>query len=388
MKLRDNPALRRPIVAAGILAAALGPACRRGGDGAAAPPPAVTVSHPVEEPVTEYTELTGTVAASRTVNLVARVAGYLQSVNFKDGEIVQEGQVLFVIEPRPYEEQVRLNEAALVRAQSELERQEAMMKENATAQTTVENWVSQRDQARAQLELAKINLGYTKVTAPFTGRIGARQVDPGNLVGASGATVLATLDQMQPIYVTFNLNERDALRLRDRMRQFNIEVGSRVGKEPVEVGLQNEQGYPHVGVLDFADNSLNTSTGTIALRGVFKNEDRMLAPGLFARVRLPMGPPRPALLIPGAAIGSDQQGDFVYVVGTDDVVSRRAIVRGPVTERGVVVRTGLAASDRVVVNGVLNARAGEKVAPAVATPVPAAATPAKPSPPGGGRGQG
>jgi RND family efflux transporter MFP subunit len=369
---------RRALAACALALAAAGPGCRRSkGDGAAVYP-AVTVSHPAEQPVAEYLEMTGTVGASKSVNLVARVPGFLESVNFKDGDVVQEGQLLFVIEQPPYLEQVKLNEAALVRAQAELDRQEAMMKENATARTTVENWVSQRDQAKAQLELAKINLAYTKVTAPFTGRIGARQVDPGNLVGSSGPTTLATLEQLKPIYVTFNLNEREALQLRDRMRQYKIEVGSRVGKEPVEVGLQNEPGYPHVGILDFADNSLSTSTGTIALRGIFANEDTTLIPGLFARVRLPLGGPRPMLVVPASAIGSDQQGDFVYVVGADDVVMRRAIVRGPLTPSGFAIRTGLTPADRVIVNGLLNARAGEKVAPQegpAPTPTVAAAKP-------------
>ncbi|HEY1435327.1 MAG TPA: efflux RND transporter periplasmic adaptor subunit [Thermoanaerobaculia bacterium] len=370
---------RRRAFAAGALtlvAAAAG--CHRSGGGPSAVVPAVTVGHPSQQSVVEYLELTGTVAASKSVNLVARVPGFLESVNFKDGDVVQQGQLLFVIEQPPYVEQVKLNEAALVRAQAELDRQEAMMKENATARTTVENWVSQRDQAKAQLELAKINLAYTKVTAPFTGRIGARQVDPGNLVGSGAPTTLATLEQLKPIYVTFNLNEREALRLRDLMRQYNIAVGSRVGKEPVEVALQNETGYPHVGVLDFADNSLSTSTGTIALRGVFVNGDTALVPGLFARVRLPMGGPRSMLVIPGSAIGSDQQGDFVYVVGADDVVERRAIVRGPLTPSGFAISTGLTAADRVVVNGLLNARAGEKVSPVegpAPTPAPAAAKP-------------
>ncbi len=366
----------RRAAAAGLLAiAALAPACRRAAE-IKASTPAVTVSHPVEEPVTEYLEMTGTVAASKTVNLVARVPGYLEEVNFKDGAVVEAGQLLFLIEQKPYVEQVKLNEAALVRAQAELDRQEAMMKENATARTTVENWVSQRDQAKAQLELAKINLDYTKVTAPFTGRIGARQVDPGNLVGSNGPTTLATLDQLKPIYVNFNLNERDALHMRDLLHQYHLEVGDRVGKAPVEVGLQNEKGYPHIGVLDFTDNSLSTSTGTIALRAVFVNGDTALLPGLFARVRIPMGGPRPMLVIPGSAIGSDQQGDFVYVVGPDDVVARRSIVRGPLTASGLAIRSGLTAADRVIVNGLLNARAGEKVAPSeapVATPVPGAA---------------
>lgn len=355
--------------------AALPGGCRKHAQTAGAAAPAVTIRQPAREPVTEYLELTGTVAASKTVNLVARVPGYLESVNFKDGAVVEKGQLLFVIEQAPYEAQVALNQAALVRAQAELDRQQAMMKENATAETTVENWVSQRDQARAQLEVAQINLGYTKVTAPFAGRLGARQVDPGNLVGSSGPTVLATLDQLHPIYVNFNLNERDALHLRDEMRRVRMAVGSNIGKAPVEVGLQNETGYPHVGVLDFADNSLSTSTGTIALRGVFENEDTTLFPGLFARVRIPLGGPRPMLVIPGSAVGNDQQGDFVYVVNASDVVERRSIVKGPMTAGGLAIRDGLAESDRVIVNGLLNARVGEKVAP---TEAPAASSASKP----------
>jgi membrane fusion protein, multidrug efflux system len=373
---------RRLGAAAGAAALAalmtLAAACHRKGDPAAPLYPAVTVSHPRSEPVTEYLEMTGTVAASKTVNLVARVPGYLESVNFKDGAVVPAGALLFVIEQGPYQAQVDLQKAALTRAQAELDRQQAMMKENATAATTVENWVSQRDQAKAQLEVAAINLGYTKVTAPFEGRMGARQADPGNLVGSAGPTVLGTIEQLHPIYVNFNLNERDALHLRDLLRERGIEIGQNIGKAPVEVGLQNEQGYPHVGVLDFADNTLSTSTGTIALRGIFQNADTTLFPGLFARVRIPLGGPRPSLVIPGSATGNDQQGDFVYVVRADDIVERRGIVRGPLTPNGLVVRSGLAPTDRIIVNGLLNARVGEKVAPQDApppTPAPAA-TPA------------
>ena len=348
--------------------AAAAPGCGRKAPAAAAVLPEVTVEAPRPDQVTEYLQLTGTVAASKTVNLVARVPGYLESVNFKDGAVVPKDELLFVIEQPPYEAQVELNKAALTRAQLELDRQQAMMKENATAETTVENWVSQRDQAKAQLELAQINLQYTEVRAPFEGRLGARQVDPGNLVGSSGPTVLATIEQLHPIYVNFNLNERDALHLRQEMRRLKIELGSNIGKAPVEVGLQNEQGYPHVGVLDFADNALSTSTGTIALRGLFQNEDTTLFPGLFARVRIPLGDPRPMLVIPPAAIGNDQQGDFVYVVNPSNVVERRAIVTGPLTESGLAVRNGLGPGDRVIVNGLLNARVGEKVAPTTAAP--------------------
>src|SRR5262249_34399494 len=276
------------------------------------PLPSVTISHPVLKPVTENLDLTGTVGASLSVNLVARVTGYLGSVNFKDGDYVEKDQLLFVIEPKPYEEQVALNEATLVQAQAEYDRQQALSKQNATAASNLEKQLSLRDQAKAQVELAKINLDYTRVTAPFAGRIGRRQVDPGNLVGAASATTLAKLEQMIPIFVNFNLNERDALHLREMMQKAGLAPKSNVGRAPVFVGLNNETGYPHRGVLDFADNDISTSTGTIALRAVFENSDKALFPGLFARVRIPLGPPQQMLVIPNSCIGNDQQGDYVF----------------------------------------------------------------------------
>lgn len=349
--------------------------CRESTEPTKAPPPPVTVQHPVQKPVTEYLDLTGSVAPSKTVQLVARVSGFLDSVNFADGTYVESNQVLFVIEPEQYEQQVLLNQANLAQNQEEYERQLGMMKQQATSKSNVEKWLSTRDQAQAQLELAKINLGYTQVKAPFAGRIGARQVDPGNLVGASSATVLATVDQLTPIYVNFSLNERDALHLHEEMMRLGMPVKSSVGKTPVFIGLHTEKGYPHEGVLDFVDNEVSTSTGTIALRAVLKNEDKALFPGLFARVRIPMGEPKPMLVIPNTAISNDQQGDYVYVVGTGDVVARRSIERGPLTPDGCAVRTGLTAQDWVIVNGLLNARPGEKVSPTVGNAAEPASNP-------------
>jgi RND family efflux transporter MFP subunit len=330
-------------------------------------PPSVTVKSPVSQPVTEYLDLTGTLAPSKSVDLVARVNGYLESIDFKDGDFVEQGQQLFVIEPEPYRQQVALNEAALLQAQSEYDRQNALMKENATSSSNVEKWQSTRDQAKAQVELAKINLGYTKVTAPFSGRIGRRQVDPGNLVGPGNTVKIATLEQLRPIYANFNLNERDALHLYEKLRKVGMEPKAAVGKAPVLIGLSNEQGYPHQGVLDFTDNEISGSTGTLALRAVFKNEDKTMFSGLFVRVRIPLGDPQPGLVIPNSAIGNDQQGDYVLVVDANDVVARRAITKGPLTPEGCVVRQGLTTTDRVIVNGLLNARPGEKVAPMEAT---------------------
>jgi len=313
--------------------------------------------------VAEFLDMTGSVAPSRTVSLMARVPGYLDSVNFEDGTFVDQGRLLFVIEPEPYEEQLRLAQAELLRAQAEYDRQQQMLRENATSVANVERWRSQRDQAAAQVEIAKINLGYTRVTAPFSGRIGKRLVDPGNLVGTGTGTQLATLDQLTPIYVNFSMNERDALRLRDAMRSHGVPLPPSPRRVPVLAGLLNEEGTPHRGTLDFVDNGVGTGTGTIAMRAVFSNEDRILFPGAFARVRLPLGEPQNMLVVPERAVGNDQEGDYVLVVGPDDVVERRGVTKGPATEGGLAIRTGLSPEDRIIVSGLTEARPGRKVTP-------------------------
>lgn len=337
-------------------------------------PPSVTVSHPVQQDVTDAIELTGTVVPSRSVDLVARVTGYLESVNFQDGEMVKEGQLLFVIEPEPYEQQLALAEAALQRAKSEYERQLSLIASNATSVANVEKWRSERDQAAAQVELAKLNLGYTSVTAPFSGRIGRHLVDRGNLVGPNGNTKLATLDQLSPIYVYFSLNERDALQAAATMRQLGLKPADRVGTVPVFVGLQNQAGYPQEGVLDFVDIGISTSSGMIQLRATFDNTDRLLIAGAFARVRIPLGGPIPMLVVPASAIGNDQEGDYVLVIDAGDIVARRSVVKGPVTTSGCAIRSGLDAQDRVIINGMARARPGDKVTPvtgAASQPPPA-----------------
>lgn len=328
-----------------------------------APPTSVVVSKPAQEQVADYIDLTGTVAPSRTVDLVARVSGYLQSVNFQEGSFVEAGQLLFVIEPEPYQQQLMLAKAALLRAQSEYDRQIQLSKEKATSTASVERWLSERDQAAAQVELAKINLGYTSVTAPFTGRIGRRLVDPGNLVGPGTTVKLATLDQLVPIYVNFTINERDALRIRNAMRQRGLDPQFQMRKSPVLVGLQTEEGYSQEGTLDFIDTGINPSTGTVLLRASVKNERWDLFPGLFARVRFPLGPSEPMLVLPNSAIGNDQEGDYVLVVGQDDVVARRTVVKGPLTSTGCALREGVGPQDRVIVNGQMRTRPGAKVKP-------------------------
>ncbi len=326
-------------------------------------PPSVTVARPVQERVADYLDLTGTIAPSRTVDLVARVSGYLQSADFQEGTFVEADQRLFLIEPEPYAQQLRLAQAALLRAQSEYDRQVELIKENATSAANVEKWLSDRDQASAQVELAKLNLGYTKVVAPFAGRIGRRYVDPGNLVGPTVNTKLATLEQLTPTYIYFNLNERDALNIRDAMRQRGLTSRLEPGQIPVLIGLQNQPGYPHRATLDFVDTGLNTSSGTILLRATATNEDRVLLPGFFARVRIQLGEPKMMLVVPGGALANDQEGDYVLVVETSDVVARRSVVKGPQASSGWALRDGVTATDRVVVNGQMKARPGTKVVP-------------------------
>ncbi len=365
---------RKPplLVEAALAVAALWAGCARQVEPPKQAPPSVTVSRPAQEPVSEYIEMTGTFAPSRTVDLVARVTGYLEAVNFEDGSLVKAGKELFLIEPETYKQQLALAQAALERAQSEYDRQVGLSNKNATSVANVEKWLSERDQAQAQVKLAQINLDYTRVTAPFDGRIGRRLVDPGNLVGPNINSTLATLDQLVPIYVYFNLNEREALRLWEIVRRAGPNRRAALGQTVVEVGLQNEEGYPHHGTLDFVASGVSTTSGAIPMRAVLKNEDTVLFPGLFARVRIQFGETQPLLVVPNSALGNDQEGDYVLVVDPSDIVVRRAVVKGPLTKSGCAIRSGLAAEDRVIVLGLMRAKPGAKVAPVTSAPAPSA----------------
>ena len=331
------------------------------------PPPAppVTVSKPLRMPVTEYLQSTGSVAAYRSVDLMARVEGYLRSVNFRDGTVVKAGQLLFVIEPEPYEAKLAGQQAQLLDAQAEYERQLRMMKENATSQANVDKWLSQRDQASAAVTLAKINLGYTRVTAPFDGRIDRHLVDPGNLVGSMGsATKLATIEQIDPAYVYFSINERDLLRVRATANEAARAEGTPMGEAPrvpVQVALQTEQGYPHAGTLDFAGSGLDTGSGTLQLRAVVPNAGYSLLPGLFAQVRIALTKPVPQLVVPDRVVSSDQVGSYLLIVGADHKVKQQRIETGPVENGLRAVTAGLDADSEVVIDGLQNAIPGNLV---------------------------
>jgi RND family efflux transporter MFP subunit len=356
------------------------------------PPPKVTVSQPVKQPVTDYLEFTGNTKALNTVQLRARVEGYLEKVLFQDGDRVKKGQLLFLIQQDTYEAKLKqaeaeilANKARLMHAQTEFLRYSRLVKQKAAAQTDVDKWHYERDAAaaavvasEAQRELAKLNLSYTRVTAPFDGRVGRRLKDPGNLVGAGEETVLAEINQIDPIYVYFNINEQDLLRVRGQ-EDANKEASK--AKWPVYFGLADEKDYPHKGYLDFAAITINPTTGTLLLRGIFPNAKGLILPGMFAQVRAPIAEPRAALLIPEVAIGYDQLGPFVLTVDDKNIVARRPVKLGTQEDDYRVVAEGLSGAEWVVVNGLLRAIPGKQVAPEKETlPGPGAKKTAAPAP--------
>ena len=352
---------RAALAVAALAALAALVACGKRNQYQPPPAPPVTVSKPLRMPVTDYLQSTGSVAAFKTVDLVARVEGYLRSVDFKDGTVVRAGQLLFVIEPEPYQAKLASQQAQLLDAQTEYERQLRMIKENATSQANVDKWLSQRDQAAAAVTLARINLGYTRITAPFDGRIDRHLVDPGNLVGSTGtATKLATIEQIDPAYVYFSINERDLLRVR-AAAQAQMKSPGEAPPVPVQVALQTEEGYPHVGTLDFAGSGLDTGSGTLQLRASVPNAKYTLLPGLFARVRIALAAPVPRLVVPDRVVSSDQVGSYLLTVGSDQKVKQQRVETGPLENGLRAVLAGLDADSEVVIDGLQNAIPGNLV---------------------------
>lgn len=341
----------------------------------APPPPKVTVAAPVQQQVTPHIEATGNTSAINTVNLVARVAGFVQEIKYSDGDFVKKGTPLFVIEPEPYKlklDQAKGSqdsaEAALKQSEAEFKRQADLLSRQVSTPANYDKALAQRDSDRGSLEQARsntaqatINYGYTTVLAPFDGVVTARQVSIGELVGASSPTTLATIVQLDPIYVNFTVSEREVLRVRESARVRGL-TPDEMKKIPVEVGLQTETGFPHKGTLDYAAPTVDQSTGTLQVRGILQNANRDLLPGYFVRVRIP-GPPQPALLVPETAVGSDQAGRYVLVIGKDDVVEQRKVEIGLLSDSMRAIDKGLDPADRVVVAGVLRAIPGQKVEP-------------------------
>ena len=284
----------------------------------APPPPKVIVQLPLQQMVTPYLEATGNAASINAVKLVARVQGYVQEIKYQDGTAVKKGTPLFVIEPEPYKVQLEQAQAAeegakatLVNAEAEFTRQQELQSKDVSTQANLDRARAARDtarasvlQAQAQTQTAEINLGYTTVSAPFDGVVTARKVSVGELVGGEHTSELATIVQLDPIWVWFVLSERDVQRVRAQMAERGVTIAELINKVAVEVGLQTETGYPHKGVLDYVSPDVNQSTGTLQVRGIFENSKQALLPGYFLRVRVPLRAEQ-ALLVPEVAVGSE-----------------------------------------------------------------------------------
>jgi RND family efflux transporter MFP subunit len=350
----------------------------------AAPPPPqpqVTVSQPLAREVTEWDEYTGRLEAVESVDVRARVSGYLQSIHFTDGATVKKGALLFVIDPRPYQAELDRAKAALEQAiarfertQKDFARAQQLVRSRAISQEEVDTRSADQREAqeavqaaRAAVEAARLNVEFTQVRAPISGRISRHLVTEGNLIngGTGDSTLLTTIVSLDPIYGYFEVDERSYLKYTHLWRNGTngTRPASRNGKIPVYLGLANETGFPHQGHLDFIDNRLDPNTGTMTGRAIFPNPDLALVPGLFARTRLQGSSRYEALLIPDEAIGSDQTQRFVLVVNDQNTVEYRQVKPGPMIDGLRVIRNGLRPEEWVIVNGVQRVRPGAKVAP-------------------------
>lgn len=369
--------MNRTITLASIAVIALAAAGCARNEAAEAPPapPQVSVAKVIEKPITEFDEFTGRFTAVDRVELRPRVSGYISSVNFIEGHEVKKGDVLFVIDPRPYDAEYKRAAAELARAktqqslaQSEFERAKTLLDARAISKEEFDARVSGAAQATANvqaadaaLDAAKLNLTFTQVRAPISGLVSKAEVTAGNLV-TTDQTLLTTLVSIDPIYVEFEGDEQVYLKY-NALARAGLRPSSRDSKNPVWVGLADEQDTPHQGVMVFVDNELNPATGTIRARGQFSNKDRRFTPGMFARVKLLGSAEYNALLINDSAIGTDQSVKYVLEVNADNKVEYRAVKLGPVVDGLRVVREGLAPGDSIVVNGLQRVRPGMPVTP-------------------------
>jgi multidrug efflux system membrane fusion protein len=348
----------------------------------APPPPAITAAPAIGRSVNEWDEFTGRIEAVGYVQVRPRVSGFIEKVTFTEGKEVKEGDVLFLIDQREYRDALDRAEAELTRARtqaslakSEAERAEPLVKENAISREEYDARVSGSAEANAAIQAAeaavrtaKLNLEWTRVRAPISGRISRAEVTAGNVVqgGAPEPTLLTTIVSMDPVYVYFEGDEQAYLRYNQLARD-GTRPSSRVVRNPVRMGLANEAGYPHTGYVDFVDNQLNPNTGTIRARAVFSNKDRFFTPGLFARIQL-LGSGRfDAVLVQDGAIGTDQDRKFVYILKPDSTVEYRSVELGRIVDGLRVIRKGVVPDEEVVINGLQRIRPGMKVTPTITT---------------------
>ncbi|MCS0495321.1 efflux RND transporter periplasmic adaptor subunit [Ancylobacter sp. MQZ15Z-1] len=388
------------VATAGALAA-----CSEENKYVAPPPPQVTVTTPLAHPVTRYLELTGNTASINTVDLVARVEGFLTAIDYKDGAVMKKGDRLFLIQQDTYQADLDQSKAQLASAQAQLTNTQAEYQRQSTlgqqdfssqavvdkARAAMEQAQASVDAAKANIEIATINLGYTNVVAPFNGIVTRHLADVGQLVGHGNPTKLATIVQMDPIYAYFSLSENQVLRIKQALAASGRTI-EQVKEVEIDIGLQNEgTSYPHKGHLDYVSPEVDPSTGTLLVRAVFDNKDLALLPGLFVRVRIPVQKIPDALLVEDTAISDAQQGRYVLVVDKDNVVQQKVITTGQQIGDLRVVETGLTVDDHIVVGGIQRATPGSKVDPQMqpppkapadlvaATPEPANGADAKPS---------
>jgi multidrug efflux system membrane fusion protein len=346
--------------------------------GTAGPPaPPVTVARPFQKLITEWDEYTGRFTAVESVEIRARVSGFIDSIHFKEGQVVKQGDLLFVIDRRPYAIAVEQAKADVERAKAKLEiasldvqratplvRSQALTeREFDTRKATERDAAGQVGSADAALKQAQLNLEWTEVVAPISGRVSDRRVDVGNLItgGQTGATLLTVIVSTDPIQFIFDGAEADFLRYL-RLAASGARPSSRDVQNPVSVRLADETSFSHHGRMDFVDNQLNAKTGTIRGRAVFENKDGLLTPGFFGRLRL-FGGEHEALLVPDSAIASDQSRKIVFTVADDGTVGTKLVELGPIIDGLRVIRSGLAAADRIVIDGLQRARPGAKVKP-------------------------
>jgi RND family efflux transporter MFP subunit len=342
----------------------------------APPPTEVTITRPISKEVTEWDDFTGRLEPIKSVEVRARVSGYLDSIHFKDGQTVKAGDLLFVIDPRPYEAEAERADAELKRAEAQrnlaqqnLQRAEKLMQGSTIAP---EQYDTRRNEfniaaanvaeAQAAAKAAQLNLEFTKVKAPIDGRISRRFADEGNFIsgGSAQSTLLTTIVPFNPLYATFDADERIVLKY-TRLDLAGQRKSSRGTPNPVRIALADEEKFSHEGKMDFVDNRLDPETGTLRGRALIDNSDGLLTPGLFVRVQLKGRGPYPALLIPDEAIGTDQSKRFVMVVDKDGLVQRKFVTPGRLHEGMRAIDDGLTAEDRVIVGGLMRARPGMPV---------------------------
>jgi RND family efflux transporter MFP subunit len=340
--------------------------------------PQVTVANPTSRSVTEWDDYTGRFQATEYVEIRARVNGYLQSVNFTDGQIVKKGDLLFVIDPRPYQATADSATAALAQAQARLDlanreqaRAASLAKTQYSSVESLDKAVQEQraatgavQAAQAELRRAQLDLEFTHIASPVTGRIGRHLVSIGNLIsgGEANSTLLTTIVSLDPIYFYFDANQNAYLKY-VRLDLAGQRRSSREAANPVRLALADETGFTHRGHMDFVDNQIDFGTGTIRGRAIFDNADLIFTPGMFARIRLLGEPEHDAIQLPDEAIGTDQARRFVYVLSSDNVATYREVKLGPIVDGLRVIRSGLSANDRVIVSGLQRVRVGQPVTP-------------------------